>query len=103
MIPPYQAVHTCSPVDWYTNRPLPGDTVDWGCFRPITAINQLVMVDFDRYHPLPGGISRGRRKKREKRRKKLEIRCRSPSTIPIRHRPPSSNAVDEMSPPRLRR
>ncbi|RZS13631.1 hypothetical protein BHM03_00045252 [Ensete ventricosum] len=92
MIPPYQAVHTCSPVDWYTNHPLPGDTVDWGCFRPITAINQLVMVDFDRYHPLTGGISRGRRKKREKRRKNwrsdVALPRRSRSVIALPHRMP---------------
>ncbi|RWV85175.1 hypothetical protein GW17_00053054, partial [Ensete ventricosum] len=46
----------------YADRPLPGGTVGWGCFRP----------DFDHRCSLSGGIDRGRRKKREKKRKNLE-------------------------------
>ncbi|RWW08631.1 hypothetical protein BHE74_00024670 [Ensete ventricosum] len=42
------------------------------------------MIYFNRRRPLLGGISQGRRKKREKKRENLEIRCRSPLTIPIR-------------------
>ncbi|RWW16530.1 hypothetical protein GW17_00019591 [Ensete ventricosum] len=43
-------------------------------------------VDFDHRRPLLGGVSRGRRKKREKKIENLEIRRRSPSTIPNRRR-----------------
>ncbi|RRT74364.1 hypothetical protein B296_00020525 [Ensete ventricosum] len=46
------------------DRSLPGDTLDaalyraiWGCFRPITARNRSIMVDFDRRCPLSGSIS----------------------------------------------
>ncbi|RRT74236.1 hypothetical protein B296_00032547 [Ensete ventricosum] len=45
---------------------------------------QLITVDFDYRCPLLGGINRGRRKKREKKRENLKIRHRSPSTILIR-------------------
>ncbi|RWW43053.1 hypothetical protein BHE74_00051333 [Ensete ventricosum] len=46
-----------------------------------------------RYEP----YQHGRRKKREKQRKNLEIRRRSPSAIPIHRR--LSDTTDEMSPP----
>ncbi|RWV95925.1 hypothetical protein GW17_00041405 [Ensete ventricosum] len=42
------------------------------------------MIDFNCCRSLSGGISRGRRKKREKKRENLEIMRRSPSTILIR-------------------
>ncbi|RZS09058.1 hypothetical protein BHM03_00040096 [Ensete ventricosum] len=87
---PYWVVRIDPSGDRYTNRPLPSNIVDWGCFRH----------DFDCCRPLPSGISRGRRKKRKKKRKNLEIQRRSPSTIPIHHHSP--NAADEMLPPRLR-
>ncbi|RWW22997.1 hypothetical protein GW17_00012770 [Ensete ventricosum] len=39
------------------DRPLPGGTINRGCFRPITARNTSVTVDFDRRCPLSGGIN----------------------------------------------
>ncbi|RWV88989.1 hypothetical protein GW17_00048885 [Ensete ventricosum] len=30
-----RAVHTNPSADRCTDRPLPGGTIDWGCFRPI--------------------------------------------------------------------
>ncbi|URE26595.1 hypothetical protein MUK42_34418 [Musa troglodytarum] len=54
-------------------------------------------IDFDRCCPLPDDISRRRRKKRKKKRKNLEIRCRSPLTIPICRRPPSPDAADDVA------
>ena len=83
--------------------PLLGGTIDWGCFRPITTPNQMVIVDFNRRRLLPGGISLGRRKKREKKRENLEIRRRSPSMILIYRRPHKLDVANEMLPPRLRR
>ncbi|URD98969.1 hypothetical protein MUK42_27087 [Musa troglodytarum] len=64
--------------------------------------------DLPSRHPLLGGISQGRRKKKENKRQKkrehLEIRRHSPSIIPIHRCPLSPNATDEMlPPPRLRR
>ncbi|RRT67692.1 hypothetical protein B296_00028992, partial [Ensete ventricosum] len=61
--------------------PLPPD---WCYFHSVTARNRSVTADFDRCRSLSGGISRGRRKKREKKRENLEIQCRSPSVNPIR-------------------
>ncbi|RWW77675.1 hypothetical protein BHE74_00014145 [Ensete ventricosum] len=88
---PYEAVHTGPPADQYVDCSLPDSTIEWGYFCP----------DFDRRHPLPGGINRGRWKKRAKKRKNLEIWCHSPSMILIRRCSP--NTVDEMlPPPRLR-
>ncbi|RZS25196.1 hypothetical protein BHM03_00058363, partial [Ensete ventricosum] len=69
-------------LDRYTDCLLPAVTIDWCYFRSVIA--RLVPVDFDRCHSLSGGISRGRRKKREKKRENLEIECRSPSVNPIR-------------------
>ncbi|RWW56259.1 hypothetical protein BHE74_00037037 [Ensete ventricosum] len=65
------------------DRPLSDGTTDWGYFHLIIARNRSVMIDFDRRRPLSGGISRGRRKKREKKRENLEIWCCCPLTIPI--------------------
>ncbi|RZR99822.1 hypothetical protein BHM03_00029446 [Ensete ventricosum] len=70
--------------DRYADHPLPSGTTDWGCFRPIAAQNRSVTIDFDHHRPLLGGISRGRRKKREKKKENLEIRHCFPLTIPIR-------------------
>lgn len=78
----YRVVRTGPSADRYVDRPLPGSTIDWGCFHPITTRNQSVTVDFDRRRLLRGDVSQRRRKKREN----LEIWRRSPSTIPIRHR-----------------
>ncbi|RRT45314.1 hypothetical protein B296_00044900 [Ensete ventricosum] len=69
---PYRAVRAGSPVDWNADCPLPGGTVNWGCFRPATTRNRLVTVDFDRRRPISDGICRGRKKKREKKKKNLE-------------------------------
>ncbi|RZR71636.1 hypothetical protein BHM03_00006203 [Ensete ventricosum] len=66
---------TGSVADRYADRPLPGSTIDWGSFRPVTTRNRPVMVDFNRRQLISGGISRGRKKKREKKRENLEIRC----------------------------
>ncbi|RRT39396.1 hypothetical protein B296_00030216, partial [Ensete ventricosum] len=49
----------------YADHPLSGDTTDWGGFRPITARNRSVTVDFDHCRLLPGSISQGRRGRRE--------------------------------------
>ncbi|RWW81320.1 hypothetical protein BHE74_00010295 [Ensete ventricosum] len=70
--------------DRYADHPLPSGTTDWGCFRPIAAQNRSVTIDFDHHRPLLGGISRGRRKKREKKKENLEIQHCFPLTIPIR-------------------
>ncbi|RWV92237.1 hypothetical protein GW17_00045405, partial [Ensete ventricosum] len=78
----YCPYRTGPPVDRYTDCLLPAVTIDWCYFRSVIA--RLVPVDFDRCHSLSGGISRGRRKKREKKRENLEIQCRSPSVNPIR-------------------
>ncbi|RZR97810.1 hypothetical protein BHM03_00027052 [Ensete ventricosum] len=74
--------HTGPPVDWYADRLLPGGTTDWGYFCLVPTRNRLLMIDFDRHRPLSGGINRGRRKKKEKKRENLEIQHCSPSTIP---------------------
>ncbi|RWW17305.1 hypothetical protein BHE74_00010251 [Ensete ventricosum] len=79
-------------------------TTHTGWYVPVC--HRSVTADFDRRHPLKGGISlavvwlqRTRRKKSEKKREKKmenqEIRRHSLSMILIRHRPPSSDAVDE--------
>ncbi|RWV89527.1 hypothetical protein GW17_00048317, partial [Ensete ventricosum] len=41
-------------------HPLPGGTVDWGCFRLVTTWNRLVTVDFDHRQLLSGGNDRFR-------------------------------------------
>ncbi|RZR88683.1 hypothetical protein BHM03_00016309 [Ensete ventricosum] len=51
---PYRAVFIGPLADWYADRPLPGGTVDWGSFRPVTIRNQLAMVDFDHRWSLSG-------------------------------------------------
>ncbi|RWV80310.1 hypothetical protein GW17_00058444 [Ensete ventricosum] len=48
-------------------RPLPGVTVNWGCYRPVTARNRSITVDFDRHRLLPYDISRGRIGRRDRR------------------------------------
>ncbi|RWW06057.1 hypothetical protein GW17_00030642 [Ensete ventricosum] len=58
----------------YSIRPLPGDTIDWDCFRPVTIRNRSVTVDFNRWRSISNDISRGRKKKSEKKRENLEIR-----------------------------
>ncbi|RWW65741.1 hypothetical protein BHE74_00026938 [Ensete ventricosum] len=70
-------VRTGLPTDQYADRLLPGNTIDWVCFCPVTARNRLVTVDFDRRRLLPGGISlatawlqRERRNKKERERER---------------------------------
>ncbi|RRT47122.1 hypothetical protein B296_00053951 [Ensete ventricosum] len=53
-------------VDFDRRRPLSGET-----------------VDFNRRRPISGGISRGRKKKREKKRENLEIQHCSPNLDPL--------------------
>ncbi|RWW55431.1 hypothetical protein BHE74_00037932 [Ensete ventricosum] len=53
-----------------------------GCFHLVTARNQSVMVNFDCRRPLSGGINRGRRKKRDKKRENL----RSSAALPRQSR-----------------
>ncbi|RWV98260.1 hypothetical protein GW17_00038904 [Ensete ventricosum] len=62
------AVYTDLPADRYKDRPLPGGTTDWGCFRPVTIGNQPVTNKME--------------KKREKKRENLEKRCCSPDPDP---------------------
>ncbi|RZR89669.1 hypothetical protein BHM03_00017426 [Ensete ventricosum] len=71
----------------YVDRPLPGDTLDLasyrmirGCFRPVTARNRLVMVDFNRRRPLSGDISLATAREEETRRKRKRenLRWRHP-------------------------
>ncbi|RRT80367.1 hypothetical protein B296_00012233 [Ensete ventricosum] len=57
------AVHTGPPADQYTDRPLPGSTADWGCFRLVTTRNRPVTVDFGRCQPREGERIRGRRRR----------------------------------------
>ncbi|RRT43858.1 hypothetical protein B296_00042687 [Ensete ventricosum] len=56
----YGAVCTGLPVDRNADRSLPGGTVDWGCFRPVTTRNRPITLDFDRRLPLSGGNGRFR-------------------------------------------
>ncbi|RWW43095.1 hypothetical protein BHE74_00051278, partial [Ensete ventricosum] len=49
---------------------------------PEVSLELFTEVDFDRCQPILGGISRGRKKKREKKRENLEIRCCSPNPDP---------------------
>ncbi|RWW14682.1 hypothetical protein GW17_00021530 [Ensete ventricosum] len=64
-------------IDQVLYRLLPGNTIDWVCFCPVTARNRLVTVNFDRRRLLPGGISlatawlqRERRNKKERERER---------------------------------
>ncbi|RWW71885.1 hypothetical protein BHE74_00020344 [Ensete ventricosum] len=52
------------------------------CFLPVTTRNRSATVDVDRRWPISGGISRGRKKKREKKRENLEIWLCSPDPRP---------------------
>ncbi|RZR80875.1 hypothetical protein BHM03_00006980 [Ensete ventricosum] len=54
-----------------------GNTIDWGCFRPVTARNRSVTVDFDCLHPLPSGIGYGE-KEGEARKKEGQPQTVSP-------------------------
>ncbi|RWW39455.1 hypothetical protein BHE74_00055213 [Ensete ventricosum] len=56
----YGAVCTGLPVDRNADRSLPGGTVDWGCFRPVTTRNRPITLDFDRRLSLSGGNGRFR-------------------------------------------
>ncbi|RWW33914.1 hypothetical protein GW17_00001348 [Ensete ventricosum] len=60
MYRPVWAVCTGPPADRFADRLLPGGTVDWGCFRPVT-----IPVDFDCRRPISSGISPGREKEEE--------------------------------------
>ncbi|RWW03951.1 hypothetical protein GW17_00032854 [Ensete ventricosum] len=60
----YWAVCTDLPADRYVDRPLPGGTIDWSCFRPITTRNRPLAADVGRYQPREGERRRGRRKPR---------------------------------------
>ncbi|RWW78881.1 hypothetical protein BHE74_00012881 [Ensete ventricosum] len=71
-------------------RSLPGGTVVWGCFCPVTTQNRLVTVNFGRRRLLSGSNGRfrpsvadfGRYQPREKKRENLESGAALP--IPIR-------------------
>ncbi|RWV90468.1 hypothetical protein GW17_00047326 [Ensete ventricosum] len=59
----------------WRHYPLPGDTVDWGCFHPVTTRSRLVTIDFERRLPISNvgcrfraiSVEGGRKKKREKK------------------------------------
>ncbi|RRT73456.1 hypothetical protein B296_00024460 [Ensete ventricosum] len=72
------SVHRYRPVSQtLENRdyPLPGDTVDCGCFHPVTTRSQPVTIDFERRLPISNvdcrfraiSVEGGRKKKREKK------------------------------------
>ncbi|RWW47620.1 hypothetical protein BHE74_00046365 [Ensete ventricosum] len=67
-VPPVEVVST----------PLPLEIDQEWSISTVVGRCRAVMVDFDRHRSISGGISRGRKKKREKRRENLEIRCCSP-------------------------
>ncbi|RRT43067.1 hypothetical protein B296_00054803 [Ensete ventricosum] len=81
----YQWITACTrrvrndlPTDWNANCSLPGViviSIVAGCFR-------AVAVDFDRRWPISGGINRGRKKKREKKRENVESAQLSRSICP---------------------
>ncbi|RRT78230.1 hypothetical protein B296_00005533 [Ensete ventricosum] len=62
--------------------PLLSGTTNWGCFHPITTRNRPVTIDFNRRRSNSCGISRERKKKREKKRENVEIWCCSPNLDP---------------------
>ncbi|RZS02863.1 hypothetical protein BHM03_00032969 [Ensete ventricosum] len=63
--------------------PVPGSTVDWGCFYPIATRNRLVTIDFDRRAVSTGyGKKEGeeaRKKKAKKGEKEGESQTAPPS------------------------
>ncbi|RWW12340.1 hypothetical protein GW17_00023998 [Ensete ventricosum] len=63
-----------------TSPPLPGDTINWGCFHPVTTRNRPVTFDFDHRQPISGSISRGREKE-EEGEEKLGVALLFPRTI----------------------
>ncbi|RWW57539.1 hypothetical protein BHE74_00035664, partial [Ensete ventricosum] len=88
---------------WYADHPLSGDTTDWGGFRPITARNRSVTVDFDHCRLLPGSISQGRRGRREE---EIEEEGEPGDLVPLflddpDRSPPSFTEM--LPPPRLKR
>ncbi|RWV97834.1 hypothetical protein GW17_00039352 [Ensete ventricosum] len=87
----------------YADHPLLGDTTDWGGFRPITARNRSVTVDFDHCRLLPGSISQGRRGRREE---EIEEEGEPGDLVPLflddpDRSPPSFTEM--LPPPRLKR
>ncbi|RRT85657.1 hypothetical protein B296_00007025 [Ensete ventricosum] len=87
---------TSLPTDRHADHPLLGDTIDWGCFRPVTTRNRLVTIDFDPRRPILGGISRGRDKE-EEGEEKPGVALLFPCTIRY-PRAISSSAGDFFSP-----
>ncbi|RWW12316.1 hypothetical protein GW17_00024029 [Ensete ventricosum] len=71
--------HIGPPTDRYTDRPLPGDTLDLapyrtirGCFRHVTARNKSVTFDFNHHCSLPGGVSLATTREEAKKKKEKE-------------------------------
>ncbi|RRT56961.1 hypothetical protein B296_00047546 [Ensete ventricosum] len=94
------------PIDQYTDRPLLGSTIDYGCFCPVTARNtsiRSILTIATHYRGVSTWLQRERRKKKEKEGEPhVPMRRHPPSTLPIRRLPPSPNATDEKKPQRHR-
>ncbi|RRT37927.1 hypothetical protein B296_00050286 [Ensete ventricosum] len=70
------------PADRYANHSLLGGTFDWDCFRPVTARNRPVTVDFDCRCPLKGSFSQAAvREKEEEGEEKGELGDPAPLSL----------------------